>query len=76
MPAREQRRPPASSSILIPGYASSESSASLSDLYPLVSGADPIKTIPASQTMDQNISDAALPSPDDSLYGVAGNQDL
>ena len=69
MPVREQRRFPASSLIIIPGYSSSESSASLSDLSPLVASTDPIVTIPANPTMDQNISDGALFSPDYSLYG-------
>jgi len=74
MPVREQRRPPASS-IIMHEYLSSESSASPRDLSPLVSGTDPIVTIPASPTMDQNISDAPLSSPDDSVYGVSGNQE-
>ncbi len=72
MPVREQRGLPASSPNIMNGYASSESSASTRDLSPLVSGTDPIGTIPASPTMDQNISDAA---PDDSMYGVAGDQE-
>ena len=75
MPVREQRRPPASSPIIMHEYASSESSASPRDLSPLVSGTDLIVTIPVSSTMDQNISDAALSSPDDSMYGVAGDQE-
>ena len=41
----------------------------------MVSGTDSIVTIPASPTMDQNISDGALSSPDDSMYGVAGDQE-
>jgi len=49
------------------GYASSESSASPRDLSQLVSGTDPIVPIPANPTMDHNISDAALSSPDDSM---------
>ena len=75
MPVREQGRCSASSLIIIPGYASSESSASLRDLSPLVSGTDLIVTITASPTMDQNMSDAALFSPNDSLFGVASNQE-
>ena len=67
--------PSASSLIIMHEYASSESSASPRDLPPLVSGTDPIVTIPASPTMDQNISDAALSSPADSMYGVAGDQE-
>ena len=58
MPNREQRRFPASSPVIIPGYASSESSSSQSDLSLLVCGTDPIVTLPASPTMDHNISDA------------------
>ena len=57
------------------GYASSESSASPRDLSPLVSGTDSIVSNPASLTMDQNISDAALSSPDDSMYGVDSDQE-
>ena len=75
MPAREQRRPPASSPIFMHENTSSESSASLSALSPLVSGTDPIVTIPASPTTDLNISDVDLSSPDDSKQGVAGNSE-
>ena len=71
MPVREQRKFPASIPNIMNGYASSESSASPRDLSPLVSGTDLIGTMPASPTMVQNISDAALSSPDDSMYGVA-----
>ena len=53
-------------------YASSEFSASQRDLTLLVAD---IVTIPASPTMDQNISDAALSSPDASFYKVAGDQE-
>ncbi len=69
MPAREQRRPPAYSPIIIPEYASSESSASPRDLSPLVSGASPVVTVPASPTTDQSISDATLSPPNYSMQG-------
>ena len=65
MSVREQRRPPASSPIIMHEYALPESSASPKDLSPLVSGTDLIVTILASSTMDQNITDAALSSPYD-----------
>ena len=65
MSVREQRRPPASSPIIMHEYALPESSASPRDLSPLVSGTDLIVTILASSTMDQNITDAALSSPYD-----------
>ena len=55
MPVREKRRFLASSPIIIPGYASSESSASPRDLSPMVSGTDPIVTIPASPTRTRYI---------------------
>ena len=67
MPNREQRRFPASSPVIIPGYASSESSSSQSDLSLLVCGTDPIVSIPASPTMDHNMSNAALSSPKEQL---------
>ena len=66
MPASEHMRSPA---IVKHKYASSESSASPRDLSPMVSGAGPIVTIPASPTTDQNISDAALSSPDNAMQG-------
>ena len=66
MPNREQRRFPASSPVIIPGYASSESSSSQSDLSLLVCGTDPIVSIPASPTMD-HMSNAALYSPKEQL---------
>ena len=67
MPAREQRRALASSPISINECASSEPSASLRDLSLLVYGAGQIVTLTASPTTDQNISDAALYSSDDSM---------
>ena len=69
MPVREQRRPPASSPIIIQEYASSESSASPRDLSPMVSRMCHIVTEPSSPTTDQNKPDAALTSPDDSMQG-------
>ena len=73
MPAREQRRSPASSPIIMHEYASSESSESPRDFSLLVSGPGPIVTVPASPTTDQDILDAALSSPDDSMQGIAGD---
>ena len=73
MPARDQWRPPASSPFIIHEYASSESSASLRNLSSLVSGAGLIVIPSASPTTDQNISDAALFFPDDSMHRVAGD---
>ena len=73
MPVREQRRPPASSPIIV--HESSESSVSLRDLSLLVSGSDPKVTVPARPTTILNISDAALSSPDDSMYRFAGDKE-
>ena len=71
MPVREQRRFPASFPILYLDMHP-RNPQHHRDLSSLVSGTD---SIPASPTMDHNMSDAALSSPDDSLHGVAGNQD-
>ncbi len=70
MHVREQRRSPASSPIFV-----HESSVSLRDLSLLVSGSDPIVTVPARPTTIQSISDAALSTPDDSMYRVVGDQE-
>ena len=69
MPVREQRRPPASSPIIMHENVSSESSASPRDLSLLVSRMCPIVTAPSSPTTDQNKQDAALSSPDDYMKG-------
>ena len=60
----------ASSPIIIYKYARSESSDSLSDLSPLVSGASPILTVPPSPT-----SVSMLSSSDDSMQGVTGDSE-
>ena len=77
MPAREHRRPSASSPILKNEYVSSDSSVSSRDTSPAVLGTEqimlvlaswvypPIVTVLASPTMDQDV-------PDDTLYSRAG----